>query len=72
MSEWISVKDRLPEEGDYVLGIVSGHNGIIKFTDAWMLVHYDADEKEWWADEYDIEGCSVTHWMPIPEPPKED
>lgn len=52
MSEWISVKDRLPKDGDKVL--VSLKSG-------------DACCGEYCAAHGFT--CSVTHWMPLPEPP---
>lgn len=73
MAEWISVKERLPDAAqgeDCVLGFVNGYNGQITFTDAYLFVKYDYAENAWWSEDYDIEGCKVTHWMPLPEPPK--
>ena len=72
-SEWISVDERLPtaeEEERGLVGIVNGHNGKIRFTDAIIFVNYDFDEKEWWSQDYDITDCKVEHWMPLPEAPK--
>ena len=80
MSEWISVKDRLPEfienkfVSENVLGVVDGKIGVYcRFIDEgwyWTKVHNigweDLRESETEAnDEYE-----VTHWMPLPEPPK--
>ena len=62
---WISVKDRLPkDDGDYLVYTREEYIGLFWF---------DRDEKEW-TEESDfpcLEGY-VTHWMPLPEPPKED
>jgi len=59
MSEWISVKDRLP--GDYAV-LVSG--GVAYYADGvWYTVTgftYPGVPIRW----------EVTHWMPLPEPPK--
>ncbi len=63
MAEWISVKERLPEEFENVL--VANRRG----------KHYDID-KAWWSGS-GFSRCAkgsyrnVTHWMPLPEPPKE-
>lgn len=79
---WISVKDRLPEEdGKYL--VFEQNNGrtntsILRFAkDARKVDRYDFKsrwENAWY--EYDSEWGhytvdSVTHWMPIPEPPEE-
>lgn len=72
-SGWISVEDRLPtvdEEDNGLVGIVNGYNGRITFTDAVIFLRYDFDEKVWWSEDYALEGCKVTHWMPLPEPPE--
>lgn len=64
--EWISVNDRLPKNEDWVLAYGDG-----KFCMAFV------DQDDQWcteADEYDgyIENVNwVTHWMPLPEAPKE-
>ena len=74
-AEWISVEERLPEPneeclvsarvGDRVvidLGkIVKCWNGLTnKYGFTWMITN-DWDEGE---------GCEITHWMPLPEPPQ--
>ena len=58
VNEWISVKDRLPEEKTRVLVFVT-HSSIKIDTDRivgriWV---------RW--------NGHITHWMPLPEPPKE-
>ena len=59
---WISVKNRLPEEDVYVLA----HNGVAPF----IAAHTTNPSNRWYA----ISGFTIcpTHWMPLPEPPKED
>ena len=62
VQEWISVKDRLPEPGDYVLvcDIREAWYGLWEFSgSAW----YDASYQPWSIDE-------VTHWQYLPQPPK--
>lgn len=61
MSEWISVKDRLPTVGDEVLACFKGQFSWVMFT-AVSTHHHGLV-----ADGY----ASATHWMPLPEPPKE-
>lgn len=61
-TNWISVKDRLPEFDVEVL--VCLNNPYSVFT------------AEYYKGEFDLLGYigngkdSVTHWMPLPEPPK--
>ena len=57
---WISVKDRLPEEKVKVL-VVLGSNIRGK------RICIDQRISGNWRGL----GCLVTHWMPLPEPPKE-
>ena len=70
--EWISVKDRLPPM--YHMVLITGKNsaggsfGVIKGS-------HDGDKGQWYRDDIgsyvDSRGDTVTHWMPLPEPPKE-
>lgn len=54
-SEWTSVEERLPEEFDNVLV----YDGVV-------TVDHISVGGEWWYHNHD----AVTHWMPLPEPPK--
>ena len=67
MSEWISVKDRLPLYKQCVLGYLD--NGII--TEVVYRGEYDNNEHIF-RIELTRENTAerVTHWMPLPEPPK--
>ena len=57
VQEWISVHDRLPEmSGEYLVATVTGYVGVRHFYVTWPR-SFQAD--------------TVTHWMPLPEPPKE-
>ena len=72
MSEWISVKDRLPELGDYSVLAYWGHGGIDMvhvadyFKDITAGVDHQGNQRftKWYLTS------GVTHWMPLPEPPK--
>lgn len=72
MSEWISVKDRLPEGMDEVLVIVSGKpQKNITLDGAYELAEYDPVEG-WILEMWPEYGSAVvTHWMPLPEPQEE-
>ena len=59
VQEWISVKDRLPDDDEIVI-ICTDENFIYAgelIGDTWFL-----DNDSWTA--------TVTHWMPLPQPPK--
>jgi len=61
---WISVKDRLPEVGKVVLafGTRSATTG--------MFQGVGTRNDLWWWKGHTIKH--VSHWMPLPEPPKEE
>ena len=65
---WISVKDRLPGCDD---GVVLA---IAEYDDGWCTVLAWRNEKTGWDTDDPLfeDGMEVTHWMPLPEPPKED
>lgn len=60
--EWISVSDRLPEEKQSVL---------VHYVDGWMPIAFLLDGK-WYQSGGETSWLIVTHWMPLPELPKED
>lgn len=60
--EWISVKERLPEKwGSYLAWVINHRIEIAVFSSEWCLDNTDGAG---------LEG-DITHWMPLPEPPKE-
>lgn len=60
--EWISLKDRWPEEGVWVLCI---HEA---FADAEHTFKDKQYDKIWSINAYG----GYTHWMPLPDPPKKE
>lgn len=69
VQEWISVDDRLPEEGEYVLCVLKGFNYGGKIQVCKFVPADKFKDKPYF--EYFRNGFpSVTHWMPLPEPPK--
>lgn len=60
--KWISVEDKLPEEGKSVL---------VHYVDGWMPVAHLFNGK-WYQSGGETSWLSVTHWMFLPEPPKEE
>ena len=56
--KWISVRERLPEPGQEILAVV-GNTAAEPYTITTKF--WDATFTTW---------ASITHWMPLPEPPK--
>lgn len=78
--EWISVKDRFPEP--YTFSIVfekrQGEPSPISIArwngENWELIGEDSDGECSGAYSdifWDIEAKCITHWMPLPQPPKD-
>lgn len=65
--KWIPVTERLPEQGKQYL--VMRYDSVTKTPFIDILWH-DAHDL-WWNRLYKGQ-YAVTHWMPLPEPPKED
>lgn len=65
--KWISVKDRLPEPDTKVLVYGRNEYGVYCIT-----CHYSAHRKWLYHNRTTAEGKTITHWMPLPEPPKEE
>ena len=60
VQEWISVNDRLPEDQEEVLVCTCSKKGIRNIDKGYMAI-----------DHFIHRGAAeVTHWMPLPEPPK--
>lgn len=70
VSQWISVKDRLPVDPRSVLVHVR-HPAVLHFS-AWSCIMTDMWLGDKWAENADDEVHEVTHWMQLPEPPKEE
>ena len=65
VQEWISVDDELPEVGGYVVCIAK-RNPFSRFMPMVARI-----EKNGWVNPMTEQYISeVTHWMPIPQPPK--
>jgi hypothetical protein len=67
VGKWIPVTERLPEQGKRYLVIRFDKVTKTKFID---ILWHDAHDL-WWNRLYKGQ-YNVTHWMPLPEPPKEE
>ena len=74
VQEWISVDERLPDnkEDDWVLAQVVEDNGYMHIP---RVMEYRESKNDWFDDTCgwlsNHNGLfTVTHWMPLPEPPK--
>jgi hypothetical protein len=75
MERWIPVTERLPDntKDDWVLAQIVENNGY-----RWIpkVVEYRERKEDWYCEELgwlkNHNGFfSVTHWMPLPNPPQE-
>lgn len=57
---WISVKDRMPDHGNYTLTYAPSSLPPIR-------IHCYSQFAEQWSRN---KGEEITHWQPLPEPPK--
>jgi hypothetical protein len=62
MPQWISVEDRMPEPDTCVLIRQDDTIWVSGFCNALKM----------WGHYENGETCAPTHWMPLPEPPKEE
>ena len=68
ITEWISVKDRLPKKTETVL---CWKNEYGCFVARYIKLKYTEDWYEFVAVGGGV-AVGVTHWMPLPNPPKEE
>jgi hypothetical protein len=65
MSEWISVKERLPKGNER-----SGRLEVIVFRpNSRYPVQIESLHPGYWESEGKVTGMPITHWMPLPAPP---
>ena len=69
LPKWIPVTERLPKYGTPVLAY--GSRGGI-FIAKYERARTEWDIDYWWKLNSSIHVCNPTHWMPLPEPPKEE
>ena len=76
MSEWISVKDKLPKaDGVYIVYVQDENSPAsegVWYDNVVVVAEYAFGEWTWRenSNDFDITDI-VTHWMPLPEPPED-
>ena len=65
VQEWISVEDRLPENDQWVLCFMKDKCFGTFSVFQWNYIDWQWNDGNEWFDEKE-----VTHWMPLPQPPK--
>lgn len=71
LCKWISVKDRLPDTTDvYLVNAVHRYNKSDGYRSVQVRLFFEDDDVNHWLGLPDL--YEITHWMPLPEPPKEE
>ena len=79
VQEWIPVTERLPDDEQEVLVIAHGWDGRLVYVGSRKRVEAQKSwltgitnkSSEWSLWGWYLKEPMVTHWMPMPEPPKE-
>ena len=66
--KWISVEERLPERGEYFVRCIHNYTDNDEYECHKVAIYLSEEYR--WIDVGNL--LKVTHWMPIPELPKED
>lgn len=72
MSEWISVEDQLPDDTNLKVirySLKGKHMGI-SLSHYWHPSNMQDGYLMWDFEFGNTQGTKVTHWMPLPPPPK--
>lgn len=70
-NKWIPVTEGLPEHTENVLVLCTDKFANVRLEQAYLLAQYNPEDGwilEMWPEK---ESPNVTHWMPLPELPKE-
>lgn len=73
VGEWISVKDKMPKE-TYVPRVNASYSKVVLAIEHEYIIGFTKNGE--WYNGYDDDKSQkvkrrVTHWMPLPQPPKE-
>ena len=69
IQKWIPVSERLPDTFGTFIVAVRIPTRKRTYSDS---ADFDPFAKKWTPSLYWGKGMNVTHWMPLPEPPKEE
>ena len=75
MSEWISVKERLPEDDCYVLCVSVSAEGVKRIGIRFFTRNALKPNGDFLLNQelsLIVVGDKITHWMPLPKPPSGD
>lgn len=71
MNAWINIKERLPEEEGEYLTFSSGYKEKLRNA---VTIHWYGGESSkqviWESIRRGVNHWGITHWMPLPAPPK--
>ena len=79
MSEWISVEDQLPLQADYAMPgcyecirvlVTDGDHVTTQLFVRGKVEGINDSAWSGWEDYAYLNPHEITHWMPLPEPPK--
>ena len=69
--EWIKCSDRLPDDCKPVLAVWMGQTQDVTFIhDDGVWFGYDPFDDNYRGEE--VTDCHLTHWQPLPDPPKDN
>jgi hypothetical protein len=74
MSEWISTKDKLPDDDQLVLAVFEDFSTWYRYPTSITLLRFKIKSQydRYFVDKstlFPVKSETVTHWMPIPEQP---
>ena len=81
MSEWVNVKERMPEQAGLKVLVSAysknGHRSVftafIGYGDGkWYTPDHDKMQCPYKGENTVCDRWTITHWMSLPEPPKEE
>lgn len=72
-NNWVSIKDKLPERDKKVLVFITSNDLNKEWSDIRIdAIHTRKGKKYWSHFSGLITNVVITHWMPLPSPPKKN